>query len=352
MEIVEVDGSYGEGGGQILRTAAAFAVVSGKGIHVTKIRSGRNPPGLRQQHSSALKILAEICGGGLDGAEVGSAEVSFLPGKARTGRFSFDLGTAASITLVLHAVVPAAAVAGVKLSLELTGGTDVPWSPTYDYFAVVAREALSRIGIGFSSEAERRGYYPRGGGRVRVEVQPCPQIKPLTMVEPQGEYPATIMSRCGHLPAHVAERQMRSAAATLQKRGIAVVEANSRADDSDSAGSSILVSSTKGSGVVGADSIGAKGRPAEEIGAEAAARFADVRESKACLDSNLADMVAPLLALSGGTSRLRVPEVTRHLETSLHVAELFTGCEWESRRDGDSYIVTISRRMSPARHNV
>jgi RNA 3'-phosphate cyclase len=342
VEIVEVDGSYGEGGGQILRTAAAFSVILGKQTHVTKIRSGRKVPGLRQQHSSALEILRQVSGGTLEGASVGSTEIRFTPGKVKGGSLSFDLGTAASITLVLQAVIPAVALAGASLNLELAGGTDVPWSPTYDYFAFVVREAFSRIGISFSSEAQRRGYYPRGGGRVRVTVGPCLSVSPFTMVDLQPKPTANLVSRCGSLPRHVAERQLGSAVSGLKARGISVANTVVSVEDSYSPGSSILVQSSGAGFVVGADSIGARGKRAEEVGAEAADRFSSTCESRACVDSNLADMVAPILALSRGDSRVRIPEVTKHLETSLYVAKLFTGCEWSAAKDGRSSILNIS----------
>jgi RNA 3'-terminal phosphate cyclase (ATP) len=347
VQTVEIDGSYGEGGGQILRTAAAFAVILRRPIHVTKIRSGRRLPGLRQQHASALEILSQVSGGRLEGASVGSTEITFSPGDVTGGSFTFDLGTAASITLVLQAVIPAASLAGAPLSLELTGGTDVPWSPTYDYLASVVKEAFSRVGIKFSTESGKRGYYPRGGGKVRVGVEPCPFLSPLSMTDPPPRSSANLVSRCGRLPRHVAERQLDSAVSALKAKGITVTGSTVALEDSDSPGSSILIQLVEAGRVVGADAIGARGRRAEEVGADAAGRFASVCESQACVDSNLADMLAPVLALSSGASRLRIPEVTQHLETSLHIAKLFTGCEWSAKEDGHSMVLAISPRMHP-----
>jgi RNA 3'-phosphate cyclase len=342
VERVEIDGSYGEGGGQILRTAAAFSVISGRPIRVTKIRSGREVPGLRQQHLSALEILRQVSGGSLEGARVGSTEIAFAPGTVKGGKLSFDLRTAASITLVLQAVIPAAALSGIPLSLALVGGTDVPWSPTFDYFATVVKAAYARIGIRFSSVASRRGYYPRGGGRVSVEIEPCGAVVPLSMLSPPTTRSAFLVSRCGHLPRHVAERQLASAVTTLRAKGIEVAESSIVQEDSDSPGSSILAYSITPEVIAGGDSIGARGKPAEEVGREAADHFAAACESGACIDSNLADMVAPLVSLSKETSRFRVPSVTLHLETSLYVARLFTGCEWRAEKDGTSSVVSIS----------
>jgi len=352
MEQLEVDGSYGEGGGQILRTAAAFSVILGRPIHVTRIRSGRKVPGLRQQHASALEILRSLSAGRLEGANIGSTEITFVPGEVKGGRLDFDLGTAASITLVLQAVIPAVALSGARLSLELTGGTDVPWSPTYDYFSKVVRETFSRIGVKFSPKAGRRGYYPRGGGKVSAEVEPCAAVTPLSMAEIPSSHSARLLSRCGRLPRHVAQRQLDSATSTLEAKGIKVAETSLTEEESDSPGSSLLAYDARPGIVVGADSIGSRGKRAEEVGTEAADQFATVCGSGACIDSNLADMVAPILALSKGPSKIRIPQVSLHLDTSLHVARLFTGCEWNAEKDGRSFIVSISPRLANAEHNV
>ena len=162
VEPIEVDGSKGEGGGQILRTAVAFAVIQGKPVRVREIRAGRDVPGLKRQHVSALQVLSKVFGGELTGATEGSSVVTFVPGKGRSQRLSVDMGTAASITLVLQAVVPAVALTRSRLELDLVGGTDVPWSPTYDYYERIVREAFRLIGIRFDITSSRRGYYPRG----------------------------------------------------------------------------------------------------------------------------------------------------------------------------------------------
>src|SRR5712691_10723149 len=148
MEPLEIDGSYGEGGGQILRTAVAFSIILGMPIRVSRIREGRENPGLRQQHVSVLRILREVCDGRLEGADLGSSTITFSPGVVEAMSMKTDLRTAASITVVLQAVVPAASLSGSSLEIRLDGGTDVPWSPTLDYFAIVVVPALRLMGVG------------------------------------------------------------------------------------------------------------------------------------------------------------------------------------------------------------
>src|SRR3989475_10206359 len=234
MELIEIDGSYGEGGGQILRTAVAFSIILGRPVRVTKVRAGRNNPGLRPQHASVLKILGELCGGRLEGGEFGSTAIAFYPGVVEASSMKVDMGTAASITLVLQAVVPATSLSGSSLELELVGGTDVPWSPTFDYFANVVHKAFWDFGIRFEVTASRRGYYPRGGGRVKTVIEPCVSLKPVVLVARPSADVVRIRSRCGRLPVHVAVRQLDAASNFLEKSGIAVKERVHSEEQADS----------------------------------------------------------------------------------------------------------------------
>jgi len=342
MEVLQVDGSQGEGGGQILRTALAFSGILSRPVRVSNIRAGRPTPGLKRQHLSALEVLAKVFDGEVRGAKEGSLEVSFVPGSPRPGSLSFDMGTAASITLVLQAVVPAVALAGSKLSIGLVGGTDVPWSPTFDYFRQVVSKAFGAIGIKFEASALRRGYYPKGGGRVEASVEPCKSVVPLDLSVRPGLSEVSIHSRCGGLPRHVAERQFGAASTLLVKSGFSVEASEVSAEQTESPGSSVLVSSTGKGFYLGSDGIGARGKSAEVVGAEAANRFVAVADSGACLDSNLADMVLPLLALAAGPSRVRIPEVTAHLESGLRLASQFTSCAYSVEVVGKSSVVTIT----------
>ena len=341
MDFLEVDGSYGEGGGQILRTAHWFSIVQNKPIHITKIRAGRAEPGLKRQHVSSLEVLARVFDCELTGAVEGSRDVRFVPGQARQETLSLSMGTAASITLVLQAVIPAVALSKSRLSIELGGGTDVPWSPTFDYLSSIVKDVYAVIGVNFEARAQRRGYYPKGGGLARVTIVECTSLRPLRLVQRLQLREANIVSRCSVLPRHVAERQAKAASSVLSTEGVGVRETEIAEEAADSPGSSILVSA-KGSGFfLGADAIGAKGKSAEAVGEDAARRMIGSIRSGACIDTNLADMVAPLLSLAKGPSELRVPHVSQHLETGLHLARLFTGCEYSTKADEASFIVSI-----------
>ena len=342
MEFVEVDGSQGEGGGQILRTALAFAGIQSKPVKVTNIRAGRPIPGLKRQHVSAVEVLAEVFGGQVSGANEGSSEVRFIPGPPRSGSLSFDMGTAASITLVLQAVVPAVALAGSNLSIELVGGTDVPWSPTFDYFHDVVRQAFGAIGIKFEVSAIKRGYYPRGGGRVIASIDPSKSVVPIDLLAEPSLSDVRILSRCGGLPRHVAERQLKAASEVLTKSEIRTRESEVVAEQTESPGSSVMVYSTGLGFYLGSDAIGARGKRAEAVGSDAGNKFVAIADSGACLDSNLADMLLPLLSLAPGPSKVKIPEATTHLESGLRLARQFTSCAYSVESDGKSSIVTMT----------
>jgi RNA 3'-phosphate cyclase len=342
VDFVQVDGSKGEGGGQILRTAVAFSAIQARPVRIYNIRAGREVPGLKRQHISALQIIAKVFGGELEGATEGSSEVTFVPGKQRLDVLALDMGTAASITLVLQAVVPAIALTGSRLDLELVGGTDVPWSPTYDYFERVVRYAYGRIGIGFTIAARRRGYYPRGGGNTSAAIVPCAELRPLDLTEAEGVRDVLLVSRCGRLPRHVAERQLASARTEIAKAGFGISSTELSEEQSDSPGSSLLAYNVGPSRCIGADSIGAKGKPAEDVGREAASRFIAAARSGACLDANLADMVLPLLSLARRSSHVAIPKVTPHLISGLELASQFTRCRWSVSESEGVSTVTVS----------
>ncbi len=342
MDVLEVDGSFGEGGGQILRTAIAFSLILGRPVHVTKIRAGREVPGLRPQHAASLRILRDISGGALEGGEIGSTEVRFFPRQVESNTMKLDLKTAASMTLLLQAVVPAASLSGSRLELELIGGTDVPWSPTMDYFQSVTSPALKMLGIVSRLDILKRGYYPRGGGHVRTTIEPCSEVLALNLTTAGKPADPQIVSRCGRLPRHVAERQAKEAGRILQTRGLQPASVSVFEEQSDSPGSSILVSSTGEHCFLGSDSLGELGKSSELVGREAAQGFLREADASPCVDSHLADALAPLLALAKSESRLLVSFVTEHLKTSLYVAKLFTGCEFSVVREGSAWLITIT----------
>jgi RNA 3'-terminal phosphate cyclase (ATP) len=339
----EIDGSVGEGGGQILRTAVSLAVITGKPIRVSSIRANRANQGLRPQHLTALRILAELFRAKTENLQVGADWITFSPSDSFTGgSIRFDVGTAGSIPMILLTVIPAVALAGKELELELVGGTDVKASPTLDYLRYVVMEAYRSIGIRFALEVKKRGYYPKGGGIVSATVEPCRQSETMDLTTIRDS-DARISSVCCQLPKHVAERQTTSALIALEKKGLRCRHYTASLETSVSPGSSIIVYSSANFGpYVGGDSIGELGKRAESVGIEAAERYLQSALAGVPVDPWLADMLVMPLALAKGKSRYRIARVTKHLETNLQIVSQILGCRYriDHQQDG-THVVEI-----------
>lgn len=340
--MIEVDGSYGEGGGQILRTALYFSVIKREPIYVRNIRMGRPVSGLRPQHLATLKIMALLTSGELVNARVGSTEVYFSPSGISKEKVEFDVGTAGSITLVLQSVIPAVSILGKRLSITLTGGTDVPWSPTIDYLKSVVKQAFRKIGIDFDIDILRRGYYPRGGGIVKAEIYPSKHIYPLRLTSEPLINKVGIKSVCAKLPEDVARRQADSARKVLIENGIDVGIVKFGQEESLSPGSSVLVYCCNDTCFLGSDYLGKKGVSAEAIGSSVATRFLEIVKTKSCIDQNLSDMIAPVLTFADEQSEFTVPYITKHLETSIYVASLFSRFNYHFEKREINSLVRLS----------
>ncbi len=171
-DVVKIDGSMGEGGGQVLRTALSLGATAGKAVELVKIRAGREKPGLKRQHLTCVKAVAEICGADVSAVEVGSGDLSFRPGPIRAGEYRFDIGTAGSVTLVAQTVLPVLLKANGPSVVTITGGTHVPHAPTWEFFADVYLPELRLMSAEVEAEMESFGFYPGAGGAVRLKIKP------------------------------------------------------------------------------------------------------------------------------------------------------------------------------------
>jgi RNA 3'-terminal phosphate cyclase (ATP) len=341
-DLIKIDGSQGEGGGQILRTAISLSAITGKPVEVTNIRAKRSNPGLRPQHVTAIKIIADLFHAKFENLKIGADWIRFLPSdKFHGGSVKFDIGTAGSIPLILMSVVPAVSLSNNSLQIEVIGGTDVKASPTIDYIKHVVAESYRSIGIKFSVDVLKRGYYPKGGGVVQSTIHPCKSPGTIELLDSRYIEPK-IISVCSNLPLHVVKRQISSAIIALEKKEIRCSNYTASIESSNSPGSSILVYSASDFGLyVGGDSIGELGKRAEAVGKEAADRFLESMLVHAEVDPFLADMLVLPLALSKGTSRYRIGRVTQHLLTNLHVASEIVGCKYSIDQQGKTYVVMI-----------
>jgi RNA 3'-terminal phosphate cyclase (ATP) len=312
--MIEIDGSYGEGGGQIVRTAVALSAVTGKPVRIKKIRQGRPKPGLAPQHAQAISSLARICSARIKGVEPGSPEISFEPGEIRGGHYRIDIGTAGSITLLMQCLMPATLKADGPVTLEIHGGTDVQWSPTIDYFKNVFLPAMARFRALVSLEIRQRGYYPRGQGSVVLNVEPSDLQSAL--LTGSATHRVEGISHCSNLPEHVARRQAESALQALKDAGIEA-EVSQEVLAVPSTGSGITI----WSGFKGASALGERGLPAEKVGRKAAEEMVSEMASSTAVDIHLADQLIPYIALAGGGYTAR--EVSMHARTNIWTARHF-----------------------------
>ncbi len=343
VETVRIDGSQGEGGGQILRTAVSLAAILQKPVEVTGIRAKRPNPGLRPSHIASIKVVGDLFNAAVENLKVGAEWVRFAPKKFAGNTYKIDIGTAGSIPLTLMTVIPAVSLSGNSLEIEITGGTDVKASPTIDYLRYVVSEAYRSIGIKFTIEVLKRGYYPKGGGVVKAAIEPCTKPAAAEFLNGRAVAPR-ITSVCSQLPKHVAERQISSALLALEKSGIKCTNYAASFESAASPGTSILVYSVSdfGGPYIGGDSIGEIGKRAEQVGQEAATRYLQSALAGAAVDPFLSDMVVLPLCLAKGISRYRTSRVTEHLRTNLGVAKQMTGCTHEIMQLSDKeHVVTI-----------
>lgn len=315
--MIKIDGSYGEGGGQILRTAIALSCITGEDVEIFNIRANRPKPGLKAQHLKGIEVAKELCNADVEGLRIGSTKVVFRPRGLRIRDMRIGIGTAGSITLLLQTVLPPIIHSGERCRLEITGGTDVKWSPSMDYFKFVTLRALGEMGANVHAEVIKRGYYPRGGGKVIIDVEETR----LRGKDFHGSDCKKIggISHCSNLPKHVAERQAKSAKEFLESRGYSA-EIDTEVVRGFSTGSGItLFCNYKGS-----VSLGEKGKPAEKVGMEAAVDLTDELGTDGIFDRHLADQIMIYAFLAAGRTSYSATSVTDHLRSNSYVINSFS----------------------------
>lgn len=324
MSRLVIDGSYGEGGGQLSRYAVALAAISGRALHLRNIRARRAKPGLMAQHLTALRAAAAVGGGVLEGAELGATEVFYRPGRIRGGDYRFDVGTAGSIVLVLQALLPVALHADGMVQLAITGGTDVRMAPPVDYLRMVFLPWLARMGVRVQLESVRHGYYPKGGGLVTLRVQPCRSPRPLVAEAPGVLRQITGLSHVAHLPLHIAERMAAAAQGVFADLDTVQIETRvlGRAEAFGTGGALVLQAETEHS-ILGAATVAERGVPAERLGSNAGHALRAELEAGAAVDIHASDQLLIYAAQAHGGSRLLVRKVSQHAQTVMWLLEQF-----------------------------
>jgi RNA 3'-terminal phosphate cyclase (ATP) len=316
--MIKIDGSYGEGGGQILRTAIALSCITGEAVEVNNIRANRPKPGLSAQHLKGIEAAKIISEADVEGLKIGSTRIVFKPKSLKGGRFKVDIGTAGSVTLILQTVLLPLLASEKESVLEIRGGTDVNWSPPVDYIKNVTFKALSELKANVNLELIARGYYPKGGGLIRVHVVPSKlkgcEFSAITDCIVKG------ISHCQNLPRNVAERQAKSAKKILELEGWKA-EIDIEVRKGFSTGSGI----TLWCGYKGGNALGEKGKRAEKVGEEAARNILKELQSDSAFDQHLADQMMPFCAVAKGDTRYTTTEVTLHQKSNAYVINEFLG---------------------------
>lgn len=324
MALIPIEGTSAESGGQVLRTALALSAATGQGFEMDRIREKATIPGLRPHHVAAVRAAALVSSARVHGAFDGSPDLRFEPGPVSAGEFRFEMGGAGASTLVLQTVIPALATAATESRVQVTGGTHVAGSPSFDYLARHWTEAVGCLGLVGHLGLEKAGFAPRGDGEVRAEVTPWRRPSTLALEDRGALLGVHGLSGSSRIKDDVAERQRDAAQALLwEERRIEaawdVVEV-----EASSPGAFLLLWAVFERGRGAFCFLGERGLPSEILGERAARRLLRFLENEdGAVDACLADQLAVPLALAGGGGRVSTPEVTTHLETVAAVVSRF-----------------------------
>ncbi len=321
-EAVPIDGSYGEGGGQVLRTSLALSLLTRRPVVLRNIRARRPKPGLAPQHLTAVWAAAEVGRARVEGDVRGSKELRFEPCGLFPESYRWDIGTAGATSLVLHTVALPLALTHVASDVRLTGGTHVPWSPPFEHLERVWVPALASVGFPVQVELRRAGFYPRGGGEIFARLGPAAERRALVLGE-RGELRGIhAVVGTARLPEHVSRRAADRVRERLRAEGLEPrVEA--RRVDAPSPGAYVFLRAETESGPLGASALGERGKPAEAVADEAVDEILAILDSRASVDPHLADQLLLPLALVPEESVFLTARVTRHLLTNAWVIRRF-----------------------------
>ncbi|CAN5693703.1 RNA 3'-terminal phosphate cyclase [soil metagenome] len=320
--MLHIDGSQGEGGGQILRSSLALAMVTGTPFRITGIRAGRPKPGLMRQHLTCVQAAAAICAARVTGAEVGAQEVTFTPGAVRAGEYHFAVGTAGGTTLVLQAVLPALLCAEGPSVITVEGGTHNRAAPPFDFFERALAPLLVRAGVTLRARLDRHGFYPAGGGRVVVEVHPARDPRPVHLLERGARVSARAVALVSRLRRSIAERELEVLRTrfTLDAHDGEVVHVA----EAVGPGNAVTLELCYQHVTEVFSAVGEIGKSAEAVASELVSQARDYAAALHPVGPHLADqLMVPLAVLAGG--RYATGPLTEHARTNIAVIAAFGG---------------------------
>ena len=338
MNFLKINGAHGEGGGQIIRSAISLSCITKQPIHIENIRKNRKISGLKPQHLTAITLLQKIANATVIGADVGSTELKFIPGNIENLDLEADVGSAGSIPLILQVLIPVVAISKKKLNLKIKGGTDVLWSPTIDYTQYVLREAYSRMGIKFSFELCKRGYYPKGGGEINLQINPS-NVKPILFSKRKTNNVKLICTYSKLIKEKI-ENEVKETVKKLTAANF-IVDVEIKSEEALDSGASLLICSTDDKSIIGLD--GLYNNKTHNF-----ALNIDKFIESYSIDDSLADMIVVPASLANGKTIFQVREITKHLETNLFVTSKITGCRYGIGKTSYGYDVIIEGISDPS----
>ena len=330
MNTVQLDGSQGEGGGQILRSALSLSVITGRPVHIHNIRAGRKKPGLMRQHLSCVTAAKSLSMAAVSGAELGSKTLEFAPSVGASQNaasqapqtWEFNIGSAGSSMLVAQTIIPILLHQRQRVAVTIIGGTHNPLAPSADYIRAVFIPILARMGAQLTLELERYGFYPAGGGRVLLQFQPS-TLLPIALMERGALQNLRASAVVQGLPPNIAEREL---AALHSKLKLAPEQLECRAVDGFGVGNVVQITAQYAHCSAAFWALGEKGRSSEAVAGDVAEQFSSYSQVSAPVDAHLADQLLLPMTLAGGGEFI-CTHATPHLYTSADVIAAFGAAE-------------------------
>ena len=365
-ETIFIDGSMGEGGGQILRTSLALSCITGKRLHIENIRSARRNPGLAKQHLSCVQAACKICNGKSHGAAKGSKVLDFQARPVHSGDFHFDIGSAGSASLVIQTLLPALFLANKPSTVTVTGGTHNPLAPPFDFLSETFLPAIRTAGFQGDCKLLRHGFFPAGGGKITLRVQPrqkqspvpAPPVSMQTQVQANQtinlcdsgqEFRINARIYTAKLPIHIAHRQQK----LLLQSGLNIQNIeHTEVRDSQGPGNAVCVRLLVGAEPAAArccdkrttvfTAFGMRGKPSEQVISEVVDLAKHFIDSGAAVDSFLADQLLLYMAIANGGC-FTTDRISEHTKTNIEVIKKFLPVDFTIERQGDCFRVSTAR---------
>ena len=337
--MITIDGSAGEGGGQVLRTALALSLVTGTPFRIVNVRARRQKPGLLRQHLAAVRAAATIGRADVEGDALGSSEVVFRPRGIEHGSFELSIGSAGSTTLVLQTVLPALLRAAGPTTIAIEGGTHNPLAPPFEFVADAFAPVLARMGAKLSLSLVRHGFAPAGGGRIEATIEPS-SLAPVAILERGPLVARRARAIVASVPFSVAKREL---AVVERELGIGGADARAETVDAGGPGNAVLITIAHRDVTEVIASYGARGVPAERVAADACREAARYLATETPVGVHLADQLILPMALAGGGT-IRTTEPSQHTRTQLDLVPRFVGASFRSaQEEGGAWRIDCTR---------